>query len=118
MDISTVNLLIIIGAVVIVIGLIILALAKQYRKVGPNEVLIISGGRMRKVTDPDGTVKKIGYRMSIGGGTFVKPFIEQVQVLPLVAIHMSRTACDTFARVKENWSRQLNQSKCLRGCLS
>ena len=83
MDISTVNLLILIGAIVVVIGLIILALAKQYRKVGPNEVLIISGGRMRKVTDPDGTVRKIGYRMSIGGGTFVKPFIEQVQVLPL-----------------------------------
>lgn len=83
MDISTLNLLIIIGAVVVVIGLIILALAKQYRKVGPNEVLIISGGRMRKVTDPDGTVRKIGYRISIGGGTFVKPFIEQVQVLPL-----------------------------------
>ncbi len=83
MDINTINLLIILGAIVIVIALIILALAKQYRKVGPNEVLIISGGRMRKVTDPDGTVRKIGYRMSIGGGTFVKPFIEQVQVLPL-----------------------------------
>jgi len=83
MEIATINLLIIIGVVVVVVGLIILALAKQYRKVGPNEVLIISGGRMRKVTDPDGTVRKIGYRMSIGGGTFVKPFIEQVQVLPL-----------------------------------
>lgn len=80
---STVNLLIIIGVVVVLFALIILALAKQYRKVGPNEVLIISGGRMRKVTDPDGTIRKIGYRMSVGGGTFVKPFIEQVQVLPL-----------------------------------
>ena len=83
MEISTVNLLIIIGAVVVVLAFIILALAKQYRKVGPNEVLIISGGRMRKVTDPDGTARKIGYRMSIGGGTFVKPLIEQVQILPL-----------------------------------
>jgi len=83
MELTTVNLLIIVGFVVIIIALFILALAKQYRKVGPNEVLIISGGRARKVTDPDGTVKKIGYRMSIGGGTFVKPFIEQVQILPL-----------------------------------
>jgi flotillin len=80
---STVNLLIIIGVVVVLLALFIVALAKQYRKVGPNEVLIISGGRMKKVTDPDGTVRKIGYRMSVGGGTFVKPFIEQVQVLPL-----------------------------------
>ena len=74
MEISTVNLLIIIGGVVVFLALIILALAKQYRKAGPNEVLIISGGRMRKVTDADGTVRKIGYRMNIGGGTFVKPF--------------------------------------------
>jgi len=80
---STVNLLIIIGVVVVLLALFIVALAKQYRKVGPNEVLIISGGRMKKVTDPDGTVRKIGYRMSVGGGTFVKPLIEQVQVLPL-----------------------------------
>ena len=83
MEISTVNLLIIIGAVVVFVALIIFALAKQYRKAGPNEVLIISGGRVRKITDPDGTVRKIGYRMNVGGGTFVKPFIEQVQILPL-----------------------------------
>ena len=83
MELTTVNLLIIIGVVVAIIALFILALAKQYRKVGPNEVLIISGGRVRKVTDPDGTVRKIGYRMSIGGGTFVKPFIEKVETLPL-----------------------------------
>jgi len=83
MELTTINLLIIIGVVVVLLALIIIALAKQYRKVGPNEVLIISGGRMRKITEPDGTVRKIGYRLSIGGGTFVKPFIEQVQVLPL-----------------------------------
>ena len=72
--------LIIIAAAV---GILILALWKQYRKVGPNEVLIISGGRKRTVTDPDGTQKKIGYRMHIGGGTFVMPFIETAEVLPL-----------------------------------
>jgi flotillin len=82
MEFSTVNLLIIFVAIFILV-LIIFAFAKQYKKVGPNEVLIISGGRTRKVTDPDGSVRKIGYRVSIGGGTFVKPFIEQVQVLPL-----------------------------------
>jgi len=83
MEFSTINLLILLGAIIVVLALIVIAFAKQYKKVGPNEVLIISGGRMKKVKDPDGTVRKIGYRMSIGGGTFVKPFIEQVQVLPL-----------------------------------
>lgn len=69
-----------------VVGIITLALWKQYRKVGPNEVLIISGGRKRTVTDPDGTKKKIGYRMHIGGGTFVLPFIETAEVLSLEVI--------------------------------
>ncbi len=76
-------LLIILGAVVVVLGLIALAMGKQYRKVGPNEVLIVSGGRKRSVIEPDGTKRKVGYRMHIGGGTFVKPFIESAQSLPL-----------------------------------
>lgn len=69
--------------VVAAAGLFVLALWKQYRKVGPNEVLIISGGGKRTVTDPDGTKKKIGYRMHIGGGTFVLPFVETAEVLSL-----------------------------------
>jgi len=77
------TLIIIIAVVAFLIFLFILMFAKQYRKVGPNEVLIISGGRKRKVTDPDGTVRKIGYRTHIGGGTLVKPFLESYQVLPL-----------------------------------
>ena len=63
--------------------LLVLALWRQYRKVGPNEVLIISGGGKRTVTDPDGTKKKIGYRTHIGGGTFVLPFVETAEVLSL-----------------------------------
>lgn len=83
MVLTTTTLLIIIGAIVVLLILFFIALAKQYRKVGPNEALIISGGRAHKVTDPDGTVRKIGYRISIGGGTFIKPFIERAEVLPL-----------------------------------
>ena len=75
-------LLIIIGVVVVIIALIIFALAKQYRKVGPNEVLIISGGRKRTIEE-DGKRIKVGYRMQIGGGAFVMPFTETAQVLPL-----------------------------------
>jgi len=80
---SLTSLLILIGAIVVVVALILILFAKQYRKVGPNEVLIISGGRKRTVTDPDGTKHKVGYRMHIGGGTLVLPFIESAQVLPL-----------------------------------
>lgn len=77
------NLLILIVIVVVFIGLNVLALWKNYRKVGPNEVLIVSGGGKRTVTDPDGTKRQVGYRMSIGGGTFVKPFTETAATLPL-----------------------------------
>jgi flotillin len=80
---SLTTLLVLIGVVVIVVALILIVLAKQYRKVGPNEVLIISGGRKRTVTDPDGTKVRVGYRMHIGGGTLVLPFVESAQVLPL-----------------------------------
>ncbi|MGD8628102.1 MAG: SPFH domain-containing protein [bacterium] len=74
---------ILIAAIVVIVGLIVIALKKQYRKVGPNEVLIVSGGAKRTVTDPDGTKRKIGYRIHIGGGTFVMPFIESAEVLPV-----------------------------------
>ncbi len=78
-----VSTLIIIGVIVIIVAVFVVAIALNYRKVGPNEVLIISGGRKRTVTDPDGTKKKIGYRMHIGGGTFMLPLLESAQTLPL-----------------------------------
>ncbi|MBM3325853.1 MAG: flotillin [Calditrichaeota bacterium] len=76
-------LLIIIGAIIVVAGLFAFMVGKQYHKAGPNEVLIISGGRKRTITDADGNRVKVGYRMQIGGGTFVKPFVETTQTLPL-----------------------------------
>jgi flotillin len=81
--------LILAGIIIIVFTLIALLLAKQYRKVGPNEVLVISGGRKRTVIAPDGTKTKVGYRYRLGGGTFVLPFIETVDTLPMEAITMN-----------------------------
>ncbi|MFH1755180.1 MAG: SPFH domain-containing protein [Candidatus Latescibacterota bacterium] len=68
---------------VVVVALFVLAMWKQYRNVGPNEVLIISGGRQHTIVDADGSKRKVGYRMQIGGGTFVMPFIESCQTLSL-----------------------------------
>jgi flotillin len=59
-------------------GLLLIAFAvwaHQYTKVGPNEVLIISGRRSRK--------RGRGYRIVRGGGTYVRPFREKVQRLSL-----------------------------------
>ncbi len=84
-----VSTLILIGAIVVVIAIILFVVAKQYRKVGPNEVLIISGGRKRTVISPDGTRVKVGYRYRLGGGTFVLPFLETVYQLPMDVISLN-----------------------------
>lgn len=81
--------LILAGVVIVVLVLIALVLSKQYRKVGPNEVLFVSGGRKRTVTGPDGAKRKVGYRYRLGGGTFVWPFLETANVLPMEVIPIS-----------------------------
>ena len=81
--------LIIAGAVVVLLALIILVLALRYRKVGPNEALIIAGGGKRAITLADGTKQKVGYRYRLGGGVFVWPGIEKVYVLPMDIIPVS-----------------------------
>jgi len=82
------SLLIVIIVVAVVVAAIVFMILKNYRKVGPNEVLIISGGRKRTITLPDGSTRQVGYRIRIGGGTFVRPFIEQAEILPLEIIPM------------------------------
>ncbi len=68
----------------ILVGLfVVLAVwASRYTKVGPNEVLVVSG-RKHRFQDPDGTARIRGFRIVKGGGTFVFPVIEKVDVLSL-----------------------------------
>jgi flotillin len=56
--------------------------ASRYTKVGPNQVLVVSGRKYR-VTDPDGTVRSRGFRIVKGGGTFIVPVVEKSDVLSL-----------------------------------
>jgi flotillin len=71
-----------------VVGLISVALiwaaiwASRYTKVGPNEVMVVSGRRYR-VRDGAGNVLDRGFRVVKGGGTFVWPVLEKVDVLSL-----------------------------------
>ena len=60
----------------------------NYHKVGPNQVLVISG-RRSTVTTPDGERRTFGYRLQVGGGTFVMPFVETVDQLPLDVFSVS-----------------------------
>src|SRR5690242_16639384 len=56
--------------------------ASRYTKVGPNQVLVISG-RRHHLIDPDGTGRDVGFRIVKGGGTFVVPMLEKVDILSL-----------------------------------
>ncbi len=85
---NLVSWLVLVGIIIVVLALLSLLLSKQYRKVGPNEALIISG-RKRTLILPDGTKRKVGYRYRLGGGTFVMPFLESVDVLPMDIIPLN-----------------------------
>src|ERR687884_1387620 len=83
--------LIIVGSVLVALLVIAFAVwAHQYTKVGPNEVLIISGRRGPK---KDG---RRGYRIVRGGGTFVRPFRERVQRLSLELLQFDVRTQETY----------------------
>src|ERR1700693_1750415 len=64
--------------IVIVMFLLLYMVFSRYTKVGPNQVLIVSG---RKHRLEDGSV--VGFRIVKGGGTFVYPVLEKVDILSL-----------------------------------
>ena len=69
----------IIGAALLVMGFVILIVfASRYTKVGPNQVLVISGIKRRIETG-----EVVGYRVVRGGGVFVWPVLEKVDFLSL-----------------------------------
>jgi flotillin len=77
------------GGVLIALILIAFAVwAHQYTKVGPNEVLIISGRRR----------KGQGYRIVRGGGTYVRPFREKVQRLSLELMQFDVRTAETYTQ--------------------
>jgi flotillin len=79
--------LIIGGSVLAALLLIAFAVwAHQYTKVGPNEVLVISGRRR----------KDRGYRIVRGGGTYVRPFREKVQRLSLELMQFDVRTAETY----------------------
>jgi len=75
---------VILGCAIVLFFLFVTALiwASRYTKSGPNQVLVISG-RKRKMTEPDGTVREVGFRIVKGGGRFVWPVLEKVDILSL-----------------------------------
>jgi flotillin len=81
------------GTIIMVCLFIVMGiLLSRYTKVGPNQVLVVSGAKRRL---PDGTC--VGYRIIKGGGTIVLPVIEKADVLSLevIAVEMRRVEART-----------------------
>ena len=76
--------IVIVAAVVlgVVVLCVLVAIMSRYTKVGPNEVLVASGMR-HKYVDLDGATRMRGFRIKKGGGTFVVPILEKVDILSL-----------------------------------
>lgn len=57
--------------------------SQRYIKVGPNEVLVISGRRRRLLDPSSGETVQRNFRLLKGGGTFIIPVLERVDALSL-----------------------------------
>jgi flotillin len=69
-------------AIVVLLLIVIAIFLSRYTKVGPNQVLVVSG-RKHRMVEPDGTATVRGFRVVKGGGTFVIPVVEKVDILSL-----------------------------------
>ncbi len=88
-----------VGAIVILLFLFILftlvaVYASRVRKVGPNEVLVISGRRTR---NPE-TGEIEPYRIVKGGRAFIWPILERVDTLSLEIMTIEITTEDVYTR--------------------
>ncbi len=80
-------------AVVVVAVLAILVYARRYRKAGPNHVMVISGGK-RKLRGKDVT----GFRICKGGGAFIIPILERVDILSLEVMTLDITTPEIYTK--------------------
>ncbi len=79
--VQTVMTIVFVGlAVTIALLVLWLLYRRRYRRIGPDEALIVYGARAKAERD--------GFRVIVGGGTFVKPFIEEAETFPLHALQL------------------------------
>lgn len=78
---GTAVILVVVVLAVVIFTLLVVVLSR-YTKVGPNQVLIVSG-KSHRFVNPDGTQGTRGFRIVKGGGTFVYPVVEKVDILSL-----------------------------------
>ncbi len=77
--------------------LAIYAVARRYKKVGPNMVMVISGRRY-KIKTSDGRVEEVGFRIRRGGGAFILPLVEKVDLLSLEIMTLDITTPEVYTK--------------------
>src|SRR5262245_42124336 len=81
----------------IVFVILIVAVARRYMKVRPHHVMIISG-RKHKVVMASGPTDLTGYRIRKGGGAFVFPLLERVDILSLELMTLDITTPEIYTK--------------------
>ena len=86
-----------------------------YRKVGPNEVLIVSGREGRYVDPATGETHTKAFRIYHGGGTLVVPLKERVDVMSVELMTLEIRTPEFFTkfgdRLPSELQDQLNQAR-------
>ena len=72
-----------VAGILLVTFVLLSLIASRYKKVGPNQVLVISGLKHTIYNPITKKKEKIGFRIVKGGGAIVLPVVERVDVLSL-----------------------------------
>ncbi len=95
-----------IGLMIIAVAGILLMLivtvsvyASRYQKVGPNQVLVISGRRFYVHNPATGEPEMVGFRIVKGGGAFIWPIFERVDVLSLEILTVDLEMPKVYAKM-------------------
>jgi flotillin len=83
------------GVLFVVIGLGVFY-SSRVKKVGPNQVLVISGREQRRVNPITGEAETVHYRIIAGGRAFVMPVIERVDDLSLELMTIEVSTADVY----------------------
>ncbi len=83
--------------VLIIFFILVLAVAKRYKKVDPNQVMVISG-RRHKLPTATGKAEETGFRVRKGGGAFVFPLLERVDILSLEVMTLDITTPEVYTK--------------------
>jgi flotillin len=83
------------GLVFVLIGLAMF-ISSRVKKVGPNEVLVISGRKRKQINPLTGETEVVSFRITKGGFALIWPVIERVDDLSLELMTIEVTTADVY----------------------